>query len=177
MTLARLQTTLHQLVRGSYVPSADDDPYIRTVAASPHLVMVREVVRWWRAYGVGRFCVLTATLLRRRGLFDDTISEFVRTVAITPYAEELGDTFLSYMSRSTDPLMASVAGFERALVRAKKGDAAEYTVLWPCDPHAVLVWLTTPAADELRAADGMYATIVSRALPEMFEVVEYQRAS
>jgi len=176
VNLMTLQTTLQQLVRGSYEVSPGDEPYIRAVAMSPHLTMVREVVRWWRAYGVGRFCVLTATLLKRRGVFEATISDFVRSEAITPYAEELGELFLTYASRSSEPLLASVAQFELALVRAKKGDRTQWTIAWPCDPHAVLLWLTAPPVADLKAAAGVYATIVSRSRPDMFEVVEYKAA-
>ena len=122
MNLMTLQRTLQQLVRGSTRRRPRMSRTSRRVAASAHLTMVREVVRWWRAYGVGRFCVLTATLLKRRGVFDDTISAFVRTEPITPYAEELGETFLSYAGRQPEPLLAAVAQFELALVRAKKGD-------------------------------------------------------
>ena len=174
MNLMTLQRTLQQLVRGSYETSPADEPYIRTVAVSAHLTMVREVVQWWRAYGVGRFCVLTATLLKRRGVFDDTISAFVRTEPITPYAEELGETFLSYAGRQPEPLLAAVAQFELALVRAKKGDDTERTIPWPCDPHEVLLWLTSPMHGELVATPGHFVTTVSRAHPDMFEVIEYQ---
>lgn len=113
MNLMTLQRTLQQLVRGSYETPPADEPYIQTVAASAHLTMVREVVRWWRAYGVGRFCVLTATLLKRRGAFDDTFSDFVRTEPITPYAEELGETF-SRLRRAA----ARTAAFRGRAIRA-----------------------------------------------------------
>jgi hypothetical protein len=170
--LADMQVELARLIRGTDSPGATDDPYLQLVARSPHLILVRHVVRWWRAYGVGRYCVLTAELLKRRGLFDETISDFVRSTPVTPYAEQLGQTFLAYATKNADALVAAVASFELALVKAKSGDPAEHIIPWPVDPDVVLLWLTTADPKPLSAASGEYATVVSRSVANMFQVLE-----
>jgi hypothetical protein len=53
----------------------------------------------------------------------------------------------------------------------------ERTIPWPCDPHDGLLWLTSPMRGDLVATPGQFATTVSRAHPDMFEVIEYQAFS
>jgi hypothetical protein len=170
--LALLQRRLLALIKGSAGVTDADEPYLHQVASSDELTLAREIVLWWRAFQVERYCVLTAAVLKRREVFDAAISDFVRTHQFSPFIETLGQAFLAAMSTHPDPLVASVASFELALVRVKQGDRATYVVDWDVEPYAVLDELLTGR----RAADvetaGRYRTITSTQLPRLFEVVQ-----
>lgn len=170
MRLSALQTTLSALIRSTHQVSPTDDEYIRLVASSPHLAMVREVVLWWRAYGIERFCLLTATLLKRRGYFEAAISDFAQNVTVSPHVEALGESFLEYIRSHPDRLVATVAEFELALTRSKKGDSTVRSVSWEYDPDSVLSALLDPESSEVSAPRGSYRTIVSCAFPNLFHI-------
>jgi hypothetical protein len=170
MSLADLQRALARLVRGE--PPLSADPYVAAVAASPQLAVTREVVLWWRAFGVGRTCPLTATLLKRSGAFDAFVGAFVQSVPITPYVEVLGERFLRFVSECSEPLVAAVARFEAAIVALKRSETVEVRVEWPCDPNAVLLWLAAPPGGQpLAAAAGAYVTVIGRNQPHGFTVL------
>ena len=171
MDLPTLQTKLLGLIKSTYEVADEDEAYIKAIAQSEHLRMVREIVLWWRAFGVGRFCPLTSMLLKQRALFDEAITEFVRKRSISPFVEKLGSTFLEDMSQHRDTLVALLARFELALIKVKRGDPAEYIVDWNCDPNAVLRSVLNAESFDFEAARGLFRTTVSRHLPEMFAVL------
>jgi hypothetical protein len=168
MELALLQRKLVGLIKGSYQPAHDDPAYIRAVAGSEHLAVVRDVVHWWRAFGVGRFCVLTATLLKQRGLFDDAIRAFVSNGRVSPFIEESGPAFLEAMSTHADHLVRSLARFELALLSVKQGDPREFVVEWDHDPGAVLDAVLNGLPLSGDPAGGSFRTTLSRGIPGMF---------
>jgi hypothetical protein len=169
-SLIELQRSLADLLRGD--PPRSDHPYLAAVAASTQLGVTREVVVWWRAFGVSRACPLTATLLRRLGAWDRFIVAFVRRVPISPYVEVLADRFLDYAAGCEEPLVASVAGFEQAFRDARHGRPAAVTIDWPCDPSAALLWLASPTAvPTLSAATGAWATRVGPHEPDLYRAL------
>jgi hypothetical protein len=161
MTLAQLQRTLAALIKGTHQPSPADPPYIAMVAGSAHLEMVREVVSWWRAFDVTRFCVLTSTLLRQAGLFDEAFDAFVRKGRVSPFVETAGASFLEEMSTHPDSLVRSVARFELALVRIKAGDRGDHVIEWEYDPEIVLNAVLNGRSFDRQAIGGSYRTLVS----------------
>lgn len=171
MELATLQGKLLGLIKSSYQITDDDDPYIKVVAQSEHLRMVREVVLWWRAFGVGRFCVLTSTLLKQQGMFDEAVSAFVRKRRISPFVEKLGPTFLDELSHHEDSLVASLAQFELALIKVKKGDPNDYVIDWEYDPNAVLGSILNGLPLDRERIQASYQTVVSRNVPDLFHIV------
>jgi hypothetical protein len=172
MDLATLQRQLLGLIKFRYEASPADDPYIQAVAASDHLAMVREIVLWWRAYGVERYCVFTARLLKRQGLFDDAVLSFVQTRTLSPFIEKLGPAFLDHCSSHPDPLVATLARFELALIRVRRGDPAEYVIAWDRNPYPLLDSLLADGGVEADTTPGAYEATVAARLPDLFEVTE-----
>lgn len=171
---ATQQRKLFGLTKGSYLVSEGDDPYICAVAQSEHLELVQEIVIWWRAYGLERYCPLTSAVLKRHELFDETVSTFTREQRISPFIEKLGTTFLEEMSGHEHSLIASVAQFELALIKVKQRDAAEYVVDWEYEPYTVLNSLINNLPLDEENTEDSYRTIVSGELPKLFLVVSVQ---
>lgn len=171
MTLATVQRGLRDLLRGR--PMVERHPYLADVAASDRLDLLREIVLWWRAFGLERTSPLTAALLKRHGRFDETVSRFVVEQSISPYVEQLGEAFAAAHRDDPDELVATVASFEWALMRVKRGDPGTYEVDWPAEPYAVLHGLLMgrqlPSGSPGRAA---YRTVVSAAVAGHFTVTE-----
>jgi hypothetical protein len=73
------------------------------------------------------------------------------------------------MGDHPDPLVAGVARFEAALIRAARGDATVSVIHWDRDPAEVVASLVEgrPVAD---APTGAYRTRVSADLPQLFVV-------
>lgn len=171
MDLAEHQRKLLGLIKTTYQATSNDEPYIQTVAQSKHLEVMHEIVVFWRSLGVERYCVLTASLLKQRGVFDESIENLIKTQALSPFIEKLGRTFVDMMSHSEDDLIASVAQFESAFIKVKHGDPNQYTVDWHYEPYAILTSLIRDLPLEQYLTKGSYQTIVSAQLPNGFEVV------
>lgn len=172
MDLAAHQRKLLGLIKSTYQGADDDDPYIRAVADSEHLRLVREIADWWRIFNLEQYCVLTSRLLKRKGLFEETVHAFSGKSGLSPYIERLGAGFLEEMSRHHDSLVASVARFELALIRIKRGDVGRYVVNWRHAPHIILDSLIRGSPYSEKEAEGLYQTVVSIDLPGLFQIVE-----
>jgi hypothetical protein len=170
MELAALQRQLLGLIKLSHQVSEDDDPYIRAVAESKHLEMVQEIIIWWRAYGLERYCVLTSTLLKRLDIFEDAVRFFIATRKLSPFIQKLGPSFLEAMADHDNPLVVSVAQFEHALIKVKLGEIEERTIDWPYEPNGVVKALLEGLPLVLETAAGCYRTVVSRRLPDLYYV-------
>jgi len=138
---------------------------------SPNLLLIREIAEWWRSLCIERYCPLTSSLLKRRGLFEDAVRAFMREHRVSAYIEVLGTDFLAVTGRAPEPLLAALAQFELALIAVKRGDNREYRIAWPQDPSAVLDALLQE--DELPADSipSEYLTLVSGELPGLFAVI------
>ncbi len=176
MELATLQRQLRGVIKSTYQVSEGDDPYIRAVAESPRLALVQEIIAWWRAFGLERYCVLTVALLKRRDLFDQAVHTFIRTQRIYPFMEELGQAFLRQMSDHEDRVVASVAQFELALIRVKQDHTTEeYSIDWEHEPYTVLDSLINGLPLDEESVRGAYQTVVSREIPGLFKVIAATR--
>jgi hypothetical protein len=171
MNLATLQGKLLGLIRSTYQVAPDDDPYIKAVADSEHLRMVQDVVLWWRAFGISRFAVLTTAVLKGQERFDEAVRAFVRGRSVSPFVEELGPDFLEEMAAHTYSLVASIARFELALIRVKKGDPARYDIEWTYDPNRVLEHAVHGRPFDREASRGRFRVVVAREIPDMFRIL------
>jgi hypothetical protein len=172
MNLAQHQQELSQLLLRGAKGVLSDDPYTRMVSTSPHLELLRETILWWREFDVERTCPLTSELLRRRGVFQAAVEDFSAAGGISPFVEILGQAFLEYTARSTDAVTASMARFERAVIRVKLGDPATYIVDWPCDPRDVLNGVDA----EPVAANRVYRTYLSKDTPGFVRMEEISKS-
>jgi hypothetical protein len=150
-------------------PDVADDAYLAQVAGSEALDVTRYIGLWWREYSIEQWCALTCALLKQRGTFTDTVRQFSMLEGLSRYIEEVGDRFLDAMCAHPDSLVASVAGFERALIRAAQGDAKVRVIEWDRDPARVVASLVErrPIED---CPVGRYRTRVSPQLPQLFEI-------
>ena len=141
-------------------PEAALDPYLARVAASQELLLAREIALWWRAFSLETYCLFTSRLMNRLGIFNPAVEEFFRECSTSPFIEELSQEFLARVSTHQNPLVASVARFERALCRVKRGDEAAYEIEWDRNPQllldAILRGAPLPPAE-----DRTYKTIIS----------------
>jgi hypothetical protein len=167
MDLARHQQHLQQLITAGPDSVQADDPYIRNVAQSGHLEVLREVIWWWRQFDIERSCVLTSSVLKRRNRFEDTVRDFAAGRHLSPFVEGLAQSFLEYVSHGADLLTACVARLEWAVLQVKQGDTREHSIEWPCDPRPILEG-GQPLEDI--NGDATYRTVVSRQIPGFVEL-------
>lgn len=160
LSLAEHQRAMRDLLRGSAIA---DDPYIAAAAASPGLDVTRDTIRGWRRFRLDRHCRLTTAMARRSGVYDELLETLDRAPA-SPYIEELSASFLDAALASSDPLVTTIAAFERALLG---DDDAEKTVEWPCDPYPILGALLQ-GEDVPDVPRAPHRTIVSRAIAGYF---------
>lgn len=175
MDLATCQRKLLGLFRNTYPVQADEDAYIREVAQSKELEEGRRNIHLWRVYVLERTCALTVNLLRRRKVLEETLDAFIMQQNISPFRETQGPAFLERVSRHHDPLIASVAQFELALMKVRQGDSGPYIIPWNVEPHAVLHSLARdfPFPDDIPAGD--YEIVVSGDLPGQFRISQRVR--
>jgi hypothetical protein len=147
-----------------------DDPYVRTLEASPALSVVREIRRWWRGFSLEECCVLTTVALKQRGLFGAAVNGF-SDKDVSPYLGRLARSFLAEMSQSSDGFVASVAAFELSLLQIRReGSLEEFVVHWDCEPYGVIQGLLSRDGQREEPAPGSYRMRVNGRLPGFFTV-------
>lgn len=162
MDLQSYQRSLRRLVTGA-AAAADDPPYAKSLAGSNGLAVVREVIEFWRAHGLERFCVLSAGWLKRRGQFDAAVRRFV-AAGFSPDIAEAGRQFLQHLSTDDDALVRALARFELALHETRLDPDQSRSLDWPCDPRPILAEIidgcTAAACEPIP-----HRVTVSRSLP------------
>lgn len=178
MKLQTLQLSLLELVKDRPGDVLPNDSYLRTVAASPQLKLVKKIICWWRSVQIGNYCLLTTSLLRAYGIFDRCVQVFSST-KFSIFRDEVGLEFISFLNNGDMPglpeLVRPVSQFEKALILLKTGELAGSgeTITWPCEPLAVLDALLTQSFSERVVEPGTYFTKVSAAFgDELFAVYE-----
>ncbi len=162
--LASLQRGLLALLKERPVET-DADLYLERVAASAELALAKEITVWWRAFGLETYCVFTSKLLKRLGQFDQSVEAFFRAGPTSPYIEQLSQDFLSWLSIHDNPFVSSLAQFEWAIIRVKRGDQQMYEVDWDCNPNALLEAILRETELPQADFDGGYRTTISAKIP------------
>ena len=170
MDTAEQQRKLLAMIKGTYTPAENDDPYLRQVAASRGLAVAREVATFWRLYDMERYCVLTLRLLEDRGIYEETVSDFVQTHALSAFINVVGESFLLSLAESEDSLLSEVSRFELALTRVKRGDPGSYTLEWEHDPVQVLACLVREIPIDSDQIAGRGRVVVSAGIPGYFRI-------
>jgi hypothetical protein len=168
MNLARQQTALLSLLKTGHTD--DCDPYIKAVADSEHLAMLREIILAWRFFDIQRHCRLTTSLLKKRGSFEGAVKAFATTPNLSPFPDKLVEVFLQQMSEHADPLVSCVARFELFLTKVKLGDLGEYTIDWPADPRKVIPSLMQDEPLGPLTAVEPHQMKISRQYPRLVQV-------
>jgi hypothetical protein len=126
------QRGLLDLVKGRGAPPSD--PYLQKVAASAGLEMVRYIAVWWRVFALESQCRLTSRLLRRRGIFEQTVEAYFNQNRTSTYIEQLSWDFLSSLMSCEYPVLRALAQFEYAMLKAQAGFAETTEILWDRHP-------------------------------------------
>jgi hypothetical protein len=165
MRLEIHQRGLLDLVKGRGAPP--EDPYLRRIAGSRELMMIREIAIWWRKFQLEAQCHLTSRLLKHLGCFDETVVSYNNNNQTSPFVEELTDDFLSSLRMHHDHLVRTVAQFERALLKVRAGVDEHFEILW--DRHPDLVFRAIEKASELPPPKPgcIYRMRIARDLPSM----------
>jgi hypothetical protein len=163
ITLEVYQRGLLDLVknRGPY----PEEAYLRHVAASPELGMVREIAIWWRVFALEAQCRFTSRLLKRLGGFDEMVVSYFNSHLTSPFVEELSDDFLASLSTHHDPLIRATAQFERAFLKVRSGSDEAFEMLWDRHPDHVLLAIEDGGDIPDKEEDCSYRMKVARDLP------------
>jgi hypothetical protein len=165
MRLEVHQRGLLDLVKSRGMPP--EDPYLRRVAGSAELAIVREIAIWWRVFQLEAQCRFTSRLLKRLGCFGEIVTSYFNNNRTSPFVEELSHDFLSSLCMHFDPLIRATAQFEDAFLKARAGSTEHFEILW--DRHPDLVFLALENGSELPSAEPgrVYRMRVSQEAPGM----------
>lgn len=120
--------------------------------------------------------LFTTALLKQRGLFKAAVSTATRSPDVSPFRERQTDAFLRGLCRHPDPLVAAVAGFERALLAVRlHGATGRFELAWPRDPYEVLHSLLTGTPVDDRS-ERPYLVEIGDDIPGGFRVEPCRRA-
>ena len=173
MRLGDLQRALRDVLRDPDASPNSNDPelaaYLASVASSGRVAILTHVVRSWRVYDLERACPLTTAALRARGVWQEALASFQRQPA-APFVERLAARFLETLADHADPLVASVARFERAYLAITLGSDERFTVWWDREPTAVFATLLTGQPIDEPECTECYVTTLARSFPARFEV-------
>lgn len=138
MNLEAYQRGLQRLITHSK-STPDDSTYLQGLVDTSRLAVVKEVVCFWRAYELERFCILTTRFLKCMGRFDYDIERFVSSENFSQFIEEAGLQFLRFMATDNDLTVAALAKTEMALHETLTNIHEEKVVDWPCNPEPILL--------------------------------------
>jgi hypothetical protein len=167
--LERQQRGLLELVKQRF--SVPADPYLRRVAVSQELVLVRKIALWWRAYALEAQCCFTTRLLKHLGCFDALVANYFDHNATSPYIEELSLAFLGSLHDHGDRLIRTMSRFEYALLATRAGSAVTHEIVWDRHPDLVILALETGGELPAREPGCRYRMRVARDLPHMIACI------
>ena len=172
--LERQQRGLLNLIKNRGLPP--NDPYLRQVAGSRELTIVREIAVWWRAFQIEDQCYFTSRLLKRRECFDTIVTTYFNNNPTSPFIEELSRDFLNSLRDHVDCLIRAVSQFELALLQVRAGCTECFEVHWDRHPDRVILALEQGSALPDSEAGCLYRMRIARDLPRMLVCTrEYRR--
>jgi hypothetical protein len=163
--LEQQQRGLLNLIKGRGAPP--EDAYLRQVAGSAELAIVREIAVWWRAFQIEDQCHFTSRLLKRRGCFDTAVTTYFNNNATSPFVEELSHDFLSCLRHHDDPLVRAVSQFELALLKVRAGSTECVEIHWDRHPNEVILALEQVSELPTPEIGYLYRMQIARDLPCM----------
>jgi hypothetical protein len=163
--LERQQRGLLDLVKNR--GTVADDDYLRQVAGSRELAMVREIALWWRVTQIEGECPFTARLLRRLDLLEAAIGDYFSENATSSFVEELSRDFLRAQRTHADPIVRAVSQFEYALMAAKAGSTETFDVRWDRHPNSVLTALENGLEFPPREFGWVYRMRIARDITDL----------
>jgi hypothetical protein len=145
---------------------APADPYLRRVADSRELAMLRDIAMWWRVFQLEVQCHFTARLLRRLGCFDASVLSYFNHNNTSPFVEELSRDFLRSLFTHPEPLVRATSCFEYALSQVLGGSTEDFEIPWDRNPDSVFLSLDRGTALPAAELDHSYLMLVSQSIPD-----------
>lgn len=144
-----------------------EDPYLRCVAESRALVVVREIAVWWRVFQIEAQCRFTSRLLKHLQCFQEVVTSYFNSNRTSPFVEELSRDFLSSLRTHDVLLIRTMAHFEYAFLEVRAGCAGGFEIEW--DRHPDLVFQALDNGTELPGPEPecVYRMRIARELPGM----------
>ena len=164
--LAEYQRSIRDLLKKRAISTAHD-PHLSEIAQSRELSLLRDIAVWWREMAVNENCAWTTGLLRKCGIFHQTVESFYCSENVSSYVERASEQFLALLSGHGDPLIASLAQFELAVFRVRQGDPQEYCIVWDRNPDDLFASLKSGGDLPPPEAEWRYHTRVSRQIPDL----------
>lgn len=178
MRLRELQLGLRQVLRHQHALNAVNDPvlseYLDAASTSSRATLVRQIIASWRAFDVGRVCPLTSLALRACGGWEEAIAASLGEPTPSRFLERIGEQFLGIAARNADPVVASIAQFERAYAAVRRGSHERFVVYWDSDPFLIIEELLGGSARRPSTpVPGItYRMTISGDIPNMISVDE-----
>lgn len=167
--IASLQRQLLALITEVNPRISVEDSYIKTIQESHQLRTLHKIIDLWRTFDLQSYCPITAAFLKRQGIFEAEIEACKNLSHESPFIENLCMHFLDLMAQSSSPYLASLARFERAVLRVKQGDAKTHVTKWTCNPYALIAYaLGQGQTPPLQVGD--YKTVVAKDIEGGFRV-------
>lgn len=165
ITLTQQQESLRAILKGRAAQTAGD-PWLEEVSSSRGLAMLRITIAWWQRFQIESQCRYTARLLKRQSAFATSVTACFAQQTASPAIEELGVQFLSWLSAHKDPLVRSVAAFERACLAPPRIGQDHFAVVWDRNPVDVLLALESNTSLPPTEPGIRYTLVLSPSLPQ-----------
>ncbi|MGB3181813.1 MAG: hypothetical protein WBB45_10515 [Cyclobacteriaceae bacterium] len=149
---------------------SEEHPYFTTLKDSYPYRLTQETVVYWRASQISRICVLTTRYLQAKGRLGEVILQLYREQSLSNFAEEISFFFLDRMSGSEDPVLASVAAFERSHLGLRFRRSTPPVAYWQYAPAGILHALMKNEYSDECLIDGGFVTVVSDKPEQNFEI-------
>jgi len=180
MRLDNLQRSLAQLVREGAITERTADPatadYLRTVATTTGLRVMRDVVREWRQLLLRQGCPLTTGALLAECRFAASVEKFMRAESLDPLAQNLVTRFLAWVANCRDDDVKSLAQFEHALINVRRGINSKIVVPWKCHPLDAVAAALHARPMPKPYLHAIYLTEIAAHLPGGFSISEISAA-
>ena len=157
------QRGLLDLVKGRGVTPLDT--YLRRVAESRALEVVREIAVWWRTFQIEAQCRYTSRVLERIGCFQEVVTSYFNSNRTSPFVEELSRDFLNSLHTHDLLLVRTVAQFEYALLEVRSGCTKAFEIHWEWHPDQVLQALDNGSELPVSEPEWVYRMRIAEGLP------------
>jgi hypothetical protein len=158
-------------------PDFPPDDWLRRIAGSRELEMLREIALWWRGFQVSSQCRFTSRLLKQLRIFETEIAAFYGSRATAPFIDQLAREFLGNLVDHPDPLVRSLAATELAMFELRRPEPVSKEIVWDRNPEQVFAALDRwePVPDE--DASYLYLLKLDREFPQLAKCVRVERTT
>lgn len=137
MDLKTLQLKFLDILKDKYIPSDEDEIYIKNVLSSKNLTVLKDIIYFWRSDELARYCNFTSAYLKKINAFEEKVRDYYRIHNTSGYIEVLGKEFLNYLKNDSNKLTVFVAGFELAMIEVNSGSEDDYFIETSYEPSDV----------------------------------------